>query len=76
MRCMLFFFLAPFPSIPLPLVCNEILSPPVWQLLKLHVRLTQKDPANVPLPRFNLSHFLGSLPALIYLEDRLLILKD
>lgn len=54
----------------------EILSPPVWQLRKLHVHLTQKDPANVPLARFNRSHFLGSLAALIYLEDRLLIQRD
>lgn len=54
----------------------EILSPPVWQLFKLHVHLTQKDPANVPLPRFNRSCFLGSLAALIYLEDRLLIQRD
>lgn len=54
----------------------EILSPPVWRLLKLHVHLTQKDAANVPLARFNRSHFLGSLAALIYLEDRLLIQRD
>lgn len=54
----------------------EILSPPVWQLLKLHVHLTQKDPANVPLPRFNQSCFLSSWAALVYLEDRLLIQRD
>lgn len=62
----------PSPPFPFP----EILSPPVWQLFKLHVHLTQKDPANVPLPRFNRSCFLGSLAALIYLEDRLLIQRD
>lgn len=51
----------------------EILSPPVWQLLQLHVHLTQKDPANMLLPQFDRSRFLGSWAALIYLEDSLLI---
>lgn len=48
----------------------------MWQLLQLHVHLTQKDPENMPLPQFNRSRFFGSWAALIYLEDSLLIQRD
>lgn len=66
-------FFSPFsPPFPFP----EILRPPIWQLLKLYVHLTPKDPANMPLPLSNQRCFLGSLAAFIYLEDRLLIQRD
>lgn len=35
-------FFPPSLSIPYSLVCNEILTRPVWQPLKLHARLTQR----------------------------------